>query len=136
MGIRLPFLQSAIFYVIEEERLVLISVEFPRNKDGAADVSSKKVVVQLGARTMVPLGKVIVGIEVGVSQELPQRSMDLIRSRLDTRVQNAPAGPPELGAERAGLYLEFLDGVYGRQDRVRCAGPVIRLQIVIVHAIE
>src|SRR5579862_9504134 len=105
--------------VEEEERFV-----FP---DRAAKGSAELVQVKL----LPECGEVAARVELRVAQELKQRSVVLVRSRLGGH-QNGRTGPcSPLGGVVVLQHLEFLDGIDRRQNR-NSAGR----QLVVVVTIE
>src|SRR5208282_2158133 len=70
-------------------------------------------------------------IEIGIAEELEQRSMQFVRSRLRGYQNRRTCACTVLGRVVIGQNLEFLDSVNRRQDRDAARG-----QFIIVDTIE
>ena len=89
-----------------EERAVAAIVNL-RDKDRAAHHAAKLVLPVFRYRR----GEKIPGIEFVVAQELKQRAVDPVATRLDHHVHHTARKASEFRGISAGLYLEFLDRI-------------------------
>ena len=99
--------------------------------DRAAQCPAKLILAEgrFGAAELVI--EQIVGVELVIAQELEPAAVQLIGAGLDLDVHDAAVGPAELGGIRAGLNLEFFNGVYIGKDDYG-----VQVQFVVVDAIE
>src|SRR5436190_22411284 len=98
-----------------------------RDGNRAANRGAELVATELTGLQATRILEEIGGVQLIVPQEFPHVAVKLVTSRLDGCIKNASACPAKLRAEGAGLYLEFLNSIHGRQHGVRCTGPKIRL---------
>ncbi len=106
--------------IIQEEKcLVLV--------DRATQRSAKLVQIELLRR----LSEVLIGIELGVAEELKQRSVPLVRSGLGRHQNSGPGALTVFSRVFIGEDLEFLDVVDRREDR-----DTAFIQLVVIVAVE
>lgn len=62
-------------------------------------------------------GKRVARVELVIPEELIERAVQVIRSRLRDHIDDAAGGESELGGHGTRLRLEFFHGVHSRVDR-------------------
>src|SRR5260221_4785946 len=110
---------SGCLIIGKKERFVLLQ--------SAAKRTSELIEVELVLRH----SKKVLRVELGIPEELEQRSVELVRSRLRRYQHRRTCASTVLSAVVIDQYFEFLDGVDRRQNRDATRG-----QFVVVDAIE
>ena len=127
---------AGAFIVAEEEGLVLAVVDLGdlyRATEGKAEL----ILLERLTLRAAGIGEEVVGVELFVAQKLPGAAVQSVGTRFRSGADNPAGGPAILGAETAGLHLEFLDGVNG--GRVGDSGApdgTAGDAGVVIHAIE
>jgi len=98
----------------EEEGLVAAGVVLFGDGDGAAEGAAELVEDEVGGGGGG--GEEVFGVEFGVAEEFEGGAVEIAAAGLDDDVGEAAGGAAVLGVGGAGLDLELLDGVDGRED--------------------
>src|ERR1700722_18904809 len=91
---------------------------------GTAGGTPKLIAVEAGARQVIAVVEVVVGVESAVAIELEYVSVEAVGSGLCDYVDDVTAAPAVLRGEGIGLDLELLDVFDGRN--VDNAAPILR----------
>ena len=83
-----------------------------------------------------PFGEEVVCVQRVIAVELPDGAAQLVRARLERRVEHGAARAAVLGAERAGQDLDLVDGVDRRLDDVGDAAQEIDVARVVVDPVQ
>ncbi len=116
------------FVIAKEEELVLFY--------GAAEGEAELILTVLAFGNAAGVFEEIGGVEFVVAKELPGAAVELVRAGFDGGIENGSGGAADFGAVVAGLYFEFLNGIYWRADGVGGAVQEIDEIGVVVYAIE
>ena len=143
----------ALLFGEEEERLILVLVEFAGNIHRAADSAAIIVPAQRGnlgraVDHVHPVGVVgpVVGSQSVVSKELVEAAMELAAAAFGDHVDLPATRAAAVGGVEAALHLELIDGVHageGHQREVAAAihvvgavhGPVVGRSAVAVDRV-
>src|SRR5438309_10988457 len=102
------------------------------NSDGTAGRHSELILTIFALLDAVGIFKKVRGVQLVVSEKLPDRSMQFVGALFDRGIENGRSGPTKLRAETRGLDLEFLNGIdRGKNNKVRTIQEVHGVRIVI-----
>src|SRR6185312_3861352 len=92
----------APFLVPEEKCPAAIFVVNARYENGAAKVIAKGVISQFGLWRSIPIGEVVIGIEIVVANEFPGAAMEIFCAALYNHCHDAAGTLPVFRIEVAG----------------------------------
>ena len=107
-----------------------------RKNYGSAERSPELILAKLSFAQSARIFKEIRSIKLVVSEEFPERSMEVVGPGPDGGVQNSASGTAEFSAEAIGLDLELRNGVNRWTHNKVCSIEEVDQLDVVVDTVE